>query len=242
MIKCPICSYNSILLDSVDFNKSTINCIDYQPSGVLITYHYCERCGFTWAPEFNSWSDNDFLIKIYNDDYINVDSDYIKERPEANATFLLNSFKEMDKIKHLDYGGGNGVLTNCLKQKGWNSTSYDPFPKNTGMKKLGKFDFITAFEVFEHVPNVNQLMVNILTLMHINSFILFSTLVSDNIEPKDKTTWWYTAPRNGHISLFTKKSLIILADRYGLKFESQNYNLHCFYKKTIPSWVTKSKS
>jgi 2-polyprenyl-3-methyl-5-hydroxy-6-metoxy-1,4-benzoquinol methylase len=67
------------------------------------------------------------------------------------------------RVQHLDYGGGNGLLSEALAQQGWESSSYDPFPSNgMAVDKLGKFNFITAFEVFEHVPDIDRLMANLL--------------------------------------------------------------------------------
>jgi len=92
------------------------------------------------------------------------------------------------------------------------------------------------YEVFEHVPDPDSLMKNLVSLMADDAVVLFSTLVSDNqIAPNARLTWWYASPRNGHISLFSKKSLILLGNRYGLHYASNNNNLHCFFKQP-PSW------
>ena len=75
-------------------------------------------------------------------------------RPKSNFEFLVKTFGvNPDQINHLDYGGGNGLLSNFLSDKGWTSKSYDPFPKSQALiEGLGTFNLITAFEVFEHVP------------------------------------------------------------------------------------------
>ena len=80
---------------------------------------------------------------------------------------------------------------------------------------MGKFNLITAYEVFEHVPDVNVLMKNLTEAMTEDCLILFSTLALDeNIKKNRRITWWYASPRNGHISLFSKKSLAILGSKY----------------------------
>jgi len=49
-------------------------------------------------------------------------------RPTNNAEVLVELFgSQKDKIMHLDYGGGNGLLSKLLREEGWNSASYDPF-------------------------------------------------------------------------------------------------------------------
>lgn len=160
-------------------------------------------------------------------------------RPKANANNLISMFGDQaSSIKHLDYGGGSGLMVNILKKTNWQSVSYDPFvDRNVSLDKLGKFDLITAYEVFEHVPDVRQLMSNLLSLLSPNGIVLFSTLLSDgNINPNQRLSWWYASPRNGHISLFSKKSLAILAQKNGFKFGSFSKGLHVFFKE-VPPWA-----
>jgi hypothetical protein len=240
--KCPICDGSTTILDVVDFNKTCEENrgIFFPLSGIPIYYNICDRCEFTFSPQMWRWDESEFLEKIYNDDYIQVDPDYLDVRPRANAQLLRNTFdsKKMH-IKHLDYGGGNGLLSQTLRNEGWDSTSYDPFPKtDNSVNALGKFNFITAFEVFEHVPDVDELMTNIKNLMDESSLVLFSTLLSkDHLKKNQRINWWYCSPRNGHISIFSNKSLIILGEKYDLKFGSFNSLLHCFTNK-LPTWAS----
>lgn len=237
---CPICKSKSDIIDVVDFNKSCEeNRGKFLPlSGVPIYYYQCESCEFTFAPEFQSWSENDFLNKIYNDKYIEIDPDYVDNRPKSNSILLKKMFDgQKNDIKHLDYGGGNGKLSELLRQDSWNSHSYDPFPQNdTSIESLGSYDLITAFEVFEHVPDVNNLMKNLNKLMSPNSLLLFSTLLLDgNVIKNHRLCWWYASPRNGHVSLFSKKSLLKLGNNYNLKFGSFNNGFHCYVKQCLAS-------
>ena len=106
-----------------------------------------------------------------------------------------------------------------------------------GIEQLGKFDLITAFEVFEHVPDVRELMSNLCSLLSPNGLVLFSTLLSDgNIHSNQRISWWYASPRNGHISLFSRKSLEILAQNYGVSFGSFSGAVHFFVTK-VPPWA-----
>lgn len=239
---CPVCSSPTALYDVVDFNKHCMEsagvCLPL--SGVPIYYRRCTACTFTWAPEFRQWSDADFLNHIYNEDYETVDPDYLASRPQANADVLMQLFGNARAgIRHLDYGGGNGALSKRLAAQGWDSTSFDPFPGNgTAPETLGKFNLITAYEVFEHVPDVDALMTSLSALMSEQCLVLFSTVLSDgNLEPHGRLNWWYAAPRNGHISLFSLRSLSLLAEKYGLGFRSFSQGAHCFYN-SMPEWVS----
>jgi 2-polyprenyl-3-methyl-5-hydroxy-6-metoxy-1,4-benzoquinol methylase len=109
--------------------------------------------------------------------------------------------------------------------------------KAVNIAELGKFDLITAYEVFEHVPDPLQLMVNLRSLLSLNGIILFSTLLSDgNIHVNQRLNWWYASPRNGHISLFSRKSLAILAENNGFIFGSFSLGFHVLFTN-IPPWA-----
>jgi SAM-dependent methyltransferase len=240
-IKCPVCSETCSAMDVVDFNKSCEEARGHYLalSGTPIYYFYCNICHFCFAPEFLIWSLNDFENKIYNNEYVMVDPDYIKFRPENNARMLLEAFdKHKGEIKHLDFGGGNGLLSQQLRGQGWSSSSYDPFiDRGIGVEGLGRFNLITAFEVFEHVPDVKALMSDLSTLLEDRGIVVFTTLLSDNnIKPKARITWWYASPRNGHISLFSSESLRRLARQANLEFQSFSPGLHAFWN-TTPPWA-----
>lgn len=238
---CLVCGGTAVLLDVVDFNKS---CEEQRGkflplSGVPIYYLLCRTCGFLFAPEFAEWTLDDFRSKIYNDGYINVDPDYADTRPRVNAENLLRMFRDRQaQIKHLDYGGGSGTLSKLLVENGWCSASYDPFVDDAAWgENIGKYNLITAFEVFEHVPDPRKLVTTIVQLLTSDGVVLFSTLTSDgHIAPNRRVTWWYASPRNGHISLFSKKSLAILAAKEHLRFGSFSPGFHVFWK-TVPPWA-----
>ncbi len=240
-LPCPICEGTSFPLDVVDFNKSCEEARGkYLPlAGVPIYYSLCEQCGFCFAPEFSHWRLEDFEKKIYNSEYVQVDPDYLDVRPRANANSLIGAFGDQGaRFRHLDYGGGSGLLSDILCKSGWQSSSYDPFAdRDIHLDNLGKFDLITAYEVFEHVPNVRQLISNLSSLMVQDGIVLFSTLLSDgNLAPRQRISWWYASPRNGHISLFSRKSLTVLGAKEGFHFASFSPGFHVFWRN-VPPWA-----
>ncbi|MGQ0622588.1 MAG: class I SAM-dependent methyltransferase [Panacagrimonas sp.] len=241
---CPVCAGQSHALDVVDFNKSCEEgCGKYlRLSGLPVYYFYCGQCGFCFAPEIYRWSREQFREKIYNAEYVNVDPEYLDARPRANAASLIKSFPDvMGKIRHLDYGGGGGQLSEFLRLSGWTSESYDPFEgEDRSISSLGTFDLITAYEVFEHVPDISTLMSDLQTLLAPDGVVIFSTLLSDgHLMPNTRINWWYAAPRNGHISLFTRKSLSILAQQSCFSFVSLSSGLHAFWTQ-VPQWAARA--
>ncbi|MDD3030156.1 MAG: class I SAM-dependent methyltransferase [Alphaproteobacteria bacterium] len=238
---CPVCAHDSRPFDVVDFNKS---CLEQHGtalplSGEPVYYFFCPTCGFTFAPELCAWPWEIFERKIYNEDYAAVDPSFRMKRPHQNHEILTGLFsKSKGRIRHLDFGGGNGFLSKLLKESGWDTQSYDPvLDKGVRPEDLGQFDLVTAFEVFEHVPDVNELMGRLKALLKPSGLIYFSTMLSDrDIVPGKRLTWWYVAPRNGHISLFSMKSLAVLAGKFDLNYKPQDNRAH-FLWSSLPDWA-----
>jgi hypothetical protein len=237
---CPVCQSTTAYLDSVNFNKSCeeVRGLFLPPSEKFIDYFLCNQCGFCFAPEMYAWSFDDFGKYIYNQDYEQVDPDYKLLRPQGNANLIDQWFgSRKSGLRHLDYGGGSGLLSRELRDKGWDSTTYDPFVNaDVRVSDLGSYDLVTAFEVFEHVTDVEGLMHNLRTLCK-DGLVVFSTLLSDGeIAPAKKVTWWYAGPRNGHISLFSTQSLHVCMLRSGFQFASASPNLHIAFRH-LPAWA-----
>jgi len=207
-------------------------------TNTTVRYFRCDGCGFCFAPEFRNWSDRKFKDRIYNDDYVLVDPEFVALRPENNAKFVDDVFGPVrDRITHLDYGGGNGLMSRLLRADGWQSSSYDHFVDGPGhVAQLATFDLVTAFEVFEHVVDPLQLLASLSKLTHAQSLILFSTLLSDGHIARGKgLDWWYLAPRNGHVSLFSKTSLTLLLGAHGYQVLHLNQGIHVAFRG-LPGW------
>ena len=206
-------------------------------SGIPVEYVLCDACGFCFAPEFAEWTFREFEERIYNKDYEVVDPSYAKERPEGNAE-MLHQLLGTARVSHLDYGGGSGVLSDWLRDKGWDSRTYDPFvQRDTRVADLGSFDLVTSFEVFEHVPDIAALLSDLQSLVKPDGLIVFSTLLSDGEIVRGRPLrWWYAAPRNGHISLFSGQSLRLCLNQRGFNLASANANLHLAYR-SVPAWA-----
>lgn len=237
---CPVCGTGAPLLDVVDVSKSCEEARGkYLPlEGVPVYYALCDDCGFCFAPDMARWSLDEFAARIYNEEYYLVDPDYREARPIANARMIASIFgAHALHIRHLDYGGGNGELSAALFGAGFDSQSYDPFVDGPLSAEIGRFNLVTCFEVFEHVPDVNDLMRTLVSLLDDRAVVLFSTLTSDgHIARGQRLTWWYASPRNGHISLFSRKSLALAGASVGFTIASVSPLLHMFWRQ-LPPWA-----
>lgn len=241
-VSCPVCANECRVFDVVDFSKC---CEEPRgkflvPTGIPVYYYSCKGCQYCFSPWISGWTQQEFSERIYNDDYILVDPDYLDARPRDNARSLITMFGEHGRrLRHLDYGGGAGVLSRLLNEAGWQSTCYDPFANSgVALAGLGQFDLITSYEVIEHVPDMDGLMQTLSALLAADGIVLFNTLVNDDwIIPGKRLTWWYASPRNGHISLHSRKSLALMGAKQNFKFVSFTEGNHMYYR-TIPAWAS----
>jgi 2-polyprenyl-6-hydroxyphenyl methylase/3-demethylubiquinone-9 3-methyltransferase len=235
---CKVCTGPSPLFGVVDFNKS---CLEAQNrrlplSGSPVYYRRCQQCGFTFTSDFDSWTPAAFKRHIYNERYIEVDPDFAEARPAQSAAWVAQTFQDAkDSIRVLDYGGGDGVLAERLRAQAFTASTYDPFSRFNDMPQE-TFDLITCFEVMEHVPNPKATVATILSLLRRPGVLVFSTLVQPESFLSMGLSWWYAAPRNGHISLYTKPALARLFQAHGLKCGSFSDNLHIAYAE-VPAFA-----
>lgn len=221
-MNCTVCGGILKLLGTVPFdrNNQEVAIVDDTP----MEYYRCESCDFLCCPEMLSWTPQDLGNRVYNKDYVIYDPDYLGPRPKNYAQFLKNNVNKakLKSIKHLDYGSGEGILTQELSKSRWNSSFYDPY--SSPVKPAGVYNFITAIEVFEHALNIDETIKDIKSMLDSrNGVILFSTLFADKNTDID---WWYIGARNGHISILSEKSMKILAIRNNLFFSSIGTGMH----------------
>jgi SAM-dependent methyltransferase len=237
-VECKVCDGASGLFGVVDFHKTCEEARGKKLalSGWPVYYRRCERCGFAFTTAFDAWTLGDFAGRIYNADYGLVDPDYAEARPAANAQLVAESFAgSRDSMRILDYGGGAGLLAERLRGEGFQAETYDPFSE---WKRLpeGRFDLVTAFEVMEHVPWPRETAAAMAGLLKEEGAILFSTLLQPEGFEREGLGWWYAAPRNGHISLYTTASLAWLFRPLGMKVVSFNAVLHLAYAR-VPGFA-----
>lgn len=174
-VQCKVCDAPSPLYGVVDFHKS---CIEQQGrrlmlSGYPIYFRRCTACGFAFTTAFDQWTDEEFRQRIYNDDYVQVDPDFVEARPKQNAELIRNNFGQMrEQIGILDFGGGSGLMTNLLAEEGFRAITYDPFSEHRNAPD-GRFELITCFEVMEHVPFPRQTAAHMHGLLAEDGAILF---------------------------------------------------------------------
>ena len=216
---CKVCGGKSLPFDVVDFNKycSHENFYSFGLSGISVSYLRCTICGSMFTNFFDDWSFEDFSRRIYNDDYIKVDSEYASIRPRFVARDMAERWGDCRSARVLDYGSGAGAFADELRGLGYTDvTPYDPF--SSPERPTGTFDIITCFEVIEHTPSPLETFEDMCRYLKPDGCII----VSQTLQPDDinliRANWWYVGPRNGHICTYTADSMALLAQSRGLTF------------------------
>ncbi|WP_158238583.1 methyltransferase domain-containing protein [Pollutimonas subterranea] len=230
-VPCKICDTAAELYGVLDFNK---NCLEgngvYLPlAGVPVYYHQCTNCGLIFTAVFDKWISEDFASAMYNDEYIKVDPEYKEIRPSSNSTMVFDFVKKIGATTVLDYGGGQGRMAQLLRGRQVDCDSWDPMVASSFSPQQNNYDLVTSFEVFEHTPTPIETTQQILSFLHEDGLLLFSTLTIDNL-PHRNIDFWYIAPRNGHITIHTKKSLTLIFGRFGWKVHHFSDGLHLAFK------------
>ena len=237
-VLCKVCGDASTLFGVVDFHKSCEEARGRRLalSGCPVYYRRCGQCGFVFTDAFDGWSQEEFQQRIYNADYVLVDPDFVEARPAGNARLVAESFAgARTMMRILDYGGGAGLLAERLRSEDFDAATYDPFSQFNTLPDE-RFDLITCFEVMEHVPWPRAAVGTIAGLLKEEGAILFSTLVQPETFVREGLGWWYAAPRNGHISLYSTAALALLFKPLGMRVVSFNAALHMAYRQ-VPTFA-----
>lgn len=234
-VACKICGGASPLAGIADFNK---HCpvpgnMRLPLSGIPVYYRQCMACGFFFTDQFDRWSNAEFLAHIYNERYRDVDPDCVELRPRNNANMLAQQFGiHRHRLSCLDFGGGDGKLADYLRKLGFiDARSYDPFTPGADALPTGRFNLVTCFEVVEHVPDPKRTVAALAQAIAEDGMVLFSTLVLPADFASQGVSWWYVAPRNGHISLYSRRSLALLWKALGFTLGSFNDGLHVAWRR-----------
>ncbi len=217
-VPCKICGKPSNPFDVVDLNKvaSIEGYYDFGFADIAIRYHRCGYCGFLFTRFFDSWTAEEFGEFIYNSDYVKADPEYSGTRPLRTAE-QMTILAQCREARILDYGSGGGEFEEAMRARGFGSIeSYDPF--SHPVRPSGTFDLITCVEVIEHTLSPVRAIADMRSFLKEGGAILFT----QNLQPADieriRCSWWYIAPRNGHVSTFTARTLAIVGEQTGMVF------------------------
>ncbi len=228
--QCPACNSNNIIY--------FLTTEDYLVSHEKFSIYDCQNCHlrFTYPRP-----DHDQLARYYDsEEYIShtdANSSLINRVYKIARRFTLRGKRKLlEKIcaQHqlLDVGCGTGHFISYCKRYGWNVNGVEPnelarnlAEENTNIsihKDLAEvgnmtFDAITLWHVLEHLPQLDQTIAQLKSLLSVDGSIIIAVPNYEAYEATIFNEYWaaYDVPR--HLYHFNRDSMTHLLTKHGLK-------------------------
>jgi 2-polyprenyl-3-methyl-5-hydroxy-6-metoxy-1,4-benzoquinol methylase len=218
--KCPSCNNNEIS------EKFKVN------DNLILR---CEFCGLEFIKNYyvtNKYTKEYYFTK--KNDYLGY-SNYLNmgESLKKEAGFRLNVIQQyVKKGKLLDIGAGDGTFLTLARKRNFIVFSNEmseyaiELLKTQGYKvyagKIGKiilpkksFDIITAWDVLEHIAQINQAILEIRNALKPGGYFIFTTPSTDSYDATLLRHHWYgykKAPE--HVIYFNNRSIRFILEKH----------------------------
>lgn len=202
-----------------------------------VQYSQCTHCNFVQTEE-PYWLD-----EAYQDAIIPTDVGLVQRNlKNSRISSLLLRYVIRSGNHHVDYGGGYGMFTRMMRDRGHDFRHQDPhcinlFAKGFEAKEQEEtFSLLTAFEVWEHMAFPQD---EISKMDQLADHWLISTLPTPDPMPMPGQWWYYALEGGQHVALWSKKALQHVADQYGRNLISSCKGLHLFSRGNVNMTIAK---
>ena len=203
-MKCLVCDSIAYKVFELPNTKMTGGPLDVE--GYPVDYFKCQKCDFLFANHQCTYDDVNYwgVVEPVDDGRAMQTMDLFKLAGGDNTKTVL------------DYGCGKGYGVMKFRELGFKGYGADIYPQRleyyTTLDKAIPCDIAVACEVVEHFTNPKASFKHLCSLG--KEAIAFQTAYQDGNVGRD---WWYLGPANGHTSLYSPKSLDILAEQNNVK-------------------------
>jgi hypothetical protein len=180
-----------------------------------VEYHHCDRCGLlqTEAPYW--------LEEAYSS-AINVSDTGVMARSIAQSrtvsSIILTCFDR--HARFVDHGGGYGIFTRLMRDRGFDYYWADPQAKNLVARGFefdgsGAVEAVTSLETFEHFVEPRE---EIAKILRISDSVIFSTELRPEKVPNPEEWWYYGREHGQHIAFYSRKTMEHIGKVFGLNY------------------------
>jgi len=189
--KCRLChSDNEYAFSHTVLNKYIVN------------FFVCNKCQLLQS-EKPYWLDEAYKLPITL-----TDTGLLKRNIKISKITAVLIYYLFDKEgKYIDYGGGYGIFTRMMRDIGFDFYNFDKhaeniFARGFEAKQEQIYTAATVYEVFEHLDNPLDTIMDILSYLK-NKNIIFSTQLYGNKIPAPEDWWYYAFSTGQHISFYS---------------------------------------
>jgi hypothetical protein len=198
--------------------------------GKEVSLHRCPQCDLLFFP------DPDWLEAAYSDTITEVDIGLpTRCLNMARVTEAIVRAEKLSGMPHLDYGGGYGLMTRFVRDRGIDMYTYDPYARNLFAQHFEaepdrQFGVISLVEVLEHLTDPREV---VQMLAEHADVLLVSTLM---VPPgmSNLRDWWYLLPHVGqHVTFYSEAAMRRLAESAGLRLTTNGGALHVMHRRPL---------
>lgn len=231
---CPVCHHSEF--------GAFISCEDFTVSHEYFEIVQCKSCSFLFtnprpeASDLGRYYESEEYVSHSNTSkgIVNTLYQFVRKYTLVKKLQLIN--KQHRKGKLLDIGSGTGEFLSFCKKGGWSVTGIEPNEKarsfatqQYGLAVLpeeqlqnlpnGEFSIITLWHVLEHVPHLNERIIQIKEKLNDTGKVIVAVPNPSSYDANHYKQYWaaYDVPR--HLYHFTPDTIEQLFKKHGFTLE-----------------------